>query len=189
MQFRKPFKQAIARGDVDLTFRVWKTPRAKQGSRYNIPPFGSLEVLSVTKVVASSLTKQDVLRSGFTSMQMLLGQLKVEASDPIWRIEFRYLGEELVNQPTRTRLGDKELGEVLSRLEKWDAKGAWTCKTLALVDANPGCRAGDLSVYLELDTPRFKRKVRQLKGLGLTESLEVGYRLSERGKQVLSALT
>ena len=35
----------------------------------------------------------------------------------------------------------------------------------------------------------FKRRVRQLKELGLTESLEVGYRLSPRGADVLARLT
>jgi hypothetical protein len=34
----------------------------------------------------------------------------------------------------------------------------------------------------------FKRRVRQLKELGLTESLEVGYRLSPRGRTVLARL-
>ena len=34
----------------------------------------------------------------------------------------------------------------------------------------------------------FKRRVRQLKELGLTESLEVGYRISPRGEAVLAAL-
>ena len=39
-----------------------------------------------------------------------------------------------------------------------------------------------------MDTSRFKPLVRKLKALGLTESLEVGYRLSPRGAAVLAAL-
>jgi len=42
---------------------------------------------------------------------------------------------------------------------------------------------------VDTDVPRFKRRVRQLKELGLTESLEVGYRLSPRGRAVLKDLT
>lgn len=38
------------------------------------------------------------------------------------------------------------------------------------------------------DTPAFKTHVRKLKALGLTESLEVGYRLSPRGEAVLARL-
>lgn len=39
-----------------------------------------------------------------------------------------------------------------------------------------------------MDVARFKPRVRQLKELGLTESLEVGYRLSPRGRAVLRHL-
>ena len=35
----------------------------------------------------------------------------------------------------------------------------------------------------------FKRRVRQLKELGLTESLDVGYRISPRGRVVLESLS
>jgi hypothetical protein len=38
------------------------------------------------------------------------------------------------------------------------------------------------------ETLPFKLRVRKLKELGLTESLEVGYRLSPRGKAVLQHL-
>ncbi len=40
-----------------------------------------------------------------------------------------------------------------------------------------------------MDKARFKTNVRKLKGLGLTESLEVGYRLSPRGEAVLEFLS
>ena len=54
----------------------------------------------------------------------------------------------------------------------------------------PAVRAGDL--FAEAGYPdmlSFKRDVRRLKELGLTESLTVGYRLSPRGAAVLSALS
>ena len=38
------------------------------------------------------------------------------------------------------------------------------------------------------DMLSFKRDVRRLKELGLTESLEVGYRLSPRGRALLARL-
>ena len=46
----------------------------------------------------------------------------------------------------------------------------------------PGVRAADLAGELGRETLVFKRDVRKLKELGLTESLEVGYRLSPRGR-------
>jgi ribosomal protein S19E (S16A) len=39
-----------------------------------------------------------------------------------------------------------------------------------------------------METLRFKARVRQLKELGLTESLDVGYRLSPRGRALLRRL-
>jgi len=43
----------------------------------------------------------------------------------------------------------------------------------------------DLAASLGRETLPFKRDVRRLKELGLTHSLEVGYRLSPRGRAYL----
>ena len=53
---------------------------------------------------------------------------------------------------------------------------------LGLIADRPGTRAPDLAASLGRETARFKADVRKLKELGLTESLEVGYRLSPRGR-------
>jgi hypothetical protein len=58
---------------------------------------------------------------------------------------------------------------------------------LELIDARPGVRAGDLADSFGMERLAFKADVRKLKALGLTESLEVGYRLSPRGAAYLSA--
>jgi len=52
----------------------------------------------------------------------------------------------------------------------------------------PGVVSTVLAEQLGLDRPSFKLNVRKLKALGLTESLEVGYRLSPRGSALLAAL-
>jgi hypothetical protein len=46
-------------------------------------------------------------------------------------------------------------------------------------------RAPDLAASLGRETLPFERDVRKLKELGLTESLEVRYRLSPRGRAYL----
>ncbi len=48
-------------------------------------------------------------------------------------------------------------------------------------------RPPDLAAGESLDVPRFKRRVRRLKEMGLTISLDVGYRLSPRGRAFLRA--
>jgi Mn-dependent DtxR family transcriptional regulator len=54
-----------------------------------------------------------------------------------------------------------------------------------MIRDRPAARAGDLAPAMGQETQPFKRDVRKLKELGLTESLEVGYRLSPRGRAVL----
>jgi hypothetical protein len=63
--------------------------------------------------------------------------------------------------------------------------GPWTRATLRAIGDNPGRRAPDLAAAFGRETLAFKRDVRKLKELGLTESLEVGYRLSPRGRAFL----
>ena len=188
MQFQKRFKQAIAAGDVTLTFRTWKKPQARRGGRYNIPPYGAIEVTEVDQIGVERLTAKQARQSGFSDKAELVRFLDVEPGDLVWRVALRYLGQQPVNQPERARLSDEELHRTVERLARWDTRVPWTHTALGLIKAHPGRRAGDLAPQLELPLPEFKRKVRQLKGLGLTESLEVGYRLSARGQQVLATL-
>ena len=73
-----------------------------------------------------------------------------------------------------------ELVRRLDRLDRASRHGPWTRATLAIIDRHPATRAGDLAQELGLEMPVFKRDVRKLKELGLTESLDTGYRLSAR---------
>jgi hypothetical protein len=64
--------------------------------------------------------------------------------------------------------------------------GPWTRRVLELIGERPGVRAGDLADTIGMERLSFKTDVRKLKALGLTESLEVGYRLSPRGQAWLA---
>ena len=57
---------------------------------------------------------------------------------------------------------------------------------LGVIAERPATRAPDLAVELGRETAPFKADVRKLKELGLTESLERGYRLSPRGRAYLA---
>ena len=88
------------------------------------------------------------------------------------------------------RLADGDVDAITTRLDRWDAVGSpWTRQYLEMIGANEAVRAPDLAARVGLDVPRFKRRVRQLKGLGLTISLDVGYRLSPRGRAYLRLTT
>jgi len=74
-----------------------------------------------------------------------------------------------------------ELDRRLQRLDRFGRHGPWTAVTLRTIQQHPGTRAADLAASLGRETQPFKIDVRKLKELGLTESLDVGYRLSPRG--------
>ncbi len=56
---------------------------------------------------------------------------------------------------------------------------------LELIAKRPATLAEELAASRGEEKLPFKRRVRRLKELGLTESLEVGYRLSPRGRAYL----
>jgi hypothetical protein len=81
-----------------------------------------------------------------------------------------------------------EIRARLERLDRASSHGPWTTAVLRAIAARPATRAADLAAGFGRDTQPFKLDVRKLKNLGLTISLEVGYRLSPRGEAFLTAI-
>jgi hypothetical protein len=87
---------------------------------------------------------------------------------------------------TMAEEGWAELHGRLARLDRASRHGPWTMAVLRLIGDHPGVRAADLAARVPgRDRASFKADVRKLKELGLTESLEVGYRLSPSGRALL----
>ncbi len=187
MQFTRVFKDGIRAGKVTRSYRVWKKPQARVGGRYNLHPDGVIEVTGISQVPPAGITDEDAAAAGFADAAALRRFLGTRAE--VTLVVFRYLGAGLVGQPERNRLADDELVELIGKLDSMDTRTgtAWTARVLEAIGADPGRRAGDLAPAFDWDTPTFKRQVRKLKALGLTRSLEVGYELSERGRQLLEA--
>ena len=61
-------------------------------------------------------------------------------------------------------------------------------KTLAIIGKHPQIAASQLAKKLGRETLPFKVDVRKLKKLGLTQSFEVGYEISPRGRAYLAAV-
>ncbi len=188
MLFTRAFKERIAAGEITLTYRVWRQPRAKVGGRYNIPPFGAIEVTAVSRTHLGEVTPAEARDAGFEDVDGLRAQLKTPGDTEVYRVAFHFLGSTPVKQPQSHLLAEADLDGMATRLTRMDGDAPWTRRTLTLIGMQPGTRAGDLAPDVGQDTPVFKRNVRKLKALGLTESLEVGYRLSPRGWQVLDAV-
>ena len=71
-------------------------------------------------------------------------------------------------------------------MDRRSRSGAWTQATLRAIAAKPAVRAASLARALGRPRDEFKRDVRKLKNLGLTSSLETGYRLTAKGEALLA---
>ena len=107
--------------------------------------------------------------------------MRLPQSATVTRVEFELTGEPAAKPPPELSVDD-----VVTRLQATDRRSAapWTADVLALILAHPATRAGDLAPRMGWETPAFKANVRNLKRLGLTQSLETGYRLTALGEQV-----
>jgi hypothetical protein len=177
----------IRAGEIDLAFRRWDRPRVLVGTRMRTA-IGLVEVTSVDQV--DGIADADAQRAG-ADRDQLLALMASKAPAPIWRIGLRYAGDDprvaLRAHATLTADARAELLRRLDRLDSASRSGPWTRTVLRLIERHPGRRAPDLAAELGRETQPFKRDVRKLKELGLTESLAVGYRLSPRGEALLGA--
>lgn len=185
MQFLKASIPAIIDGSITLTFRGWTRAQAKIGGRYRT--FGQLiEVDDVSFVDAADITDAEAIMAGDSSAASLIERLGEAAERPIWRIRFHHVGDDdRIERRNDATLDDERRGVIqarLDRLDKASKTGAWTTKTLRLIATYPGVVSTALARRLDADRPAFKINVRKLKELGLTESLEIGYRLSPLGE-------
>jgi len=189
MMIRPAELAAIKAGTVDLAFRRWARPRVVVGTRMRTA-VGVVEVTSVEQVSVSSLRADDARRAGATSLAALKQALAARPDDPAWRIGLAYAGPD-PREVLRSTVPDaEEIAAINARLDRLDAAsaiGPWTRETLDLIDLNPTVRAPDLAAQVGRETPDFKKDVRKLKELGLTESLAIGYLLSPRGEAVVDA--
>jgi hypothetical protein len=183
--FKRAMLEGIAGGSVTLAFRRWERARVRAGTRMRTA-VGLVEVEAVDIVRPGEITDRDARRAGFSSREELFDAFPARARGPIHRLRVRYAGPDpRVELRRRASLSQAELEEIDARLARMDAAsrdGPWTWHTLDLIEANPAVRAAELAASVGSETQPFKRRVRRLKELGLTESLEVGYRLSPRGR-------
>jgi hypothetical protein len=190
MLFRRPELDRIKAGEVTLAFRRWDRRRAKQGGRQRTA-VGELAIGEVTKVDRADLTDDQARRAGYDGLDSLLASLD-RGDGEIWRIELSWVGEDpRVALRERAELSEADLDALVARLERFDSAskhGPWTRATLQLIAERPEVRAADLAGSQGREKLPFKRDVRKLKELGLTESLERGYRLSPRGEALLKRL-
>jgi hypothetical protein len=175
--------ERIVSGEISLVFRRWVRPSVRAGGTLKTP-LGVLAIEALERTEEASLTDEDALRAGHLDRRELLAELSRREGD-LYRIVVRHAGDDpRVALRERAELSDAEVSGLRDRLARFDAasrSGAWTEAALRAIASRPAVLAAKLAKDVGLPTVVFKRNVRKLKELGLTESLEVGYRLSPRG--------
>lgn len=183
MLFRQDILRGIAEGRVTLAFRRWRRPPPADGSSLR-SPVGILRLEHVTVVYEGDITPDDVRRTGMSRDEL---RRSIAGEGTLLRIELRLAGDDPRIALRESRPGRAELDDILAILARKDrsAREPWTLRYLQLIAGQPAVVSHVLAPQVNADVPSFKRRVRQLKELGLTESLDVGYRLSPRGCALL----
>ncbi|UGX85086.1 ASCH domain-containing protein [Phyllobacterium meliloti] len=186
MLFKAQTLEAIARGEVDLAFRRWTRPTVKAGTRLRTT-IGSLIIGAVDMVNPDKLTAEDAKRAGFDNIAALTRNLR-DGDGTLYRIAIAG-----VEADERTALREEPLSQadkvaLMDRLARWDKAAEYVGyhrQILRMIADHPGVVAANLAAQLGVETVKFKRDVRKLKEVGLTISLDIGYRLSPRGQDFL----
>lgn len=186
MLFRRDVLRAIAQGRVTLAFRRWRRSPPGDGATL-LSPVGVLRLDRVTVIDEGDITPADVRRTGLSIEEL---RASIAGEGTLLRIEFHLAGDD-PRITLRERVPEPdEILAVIARLARIDTASAtpWTTRYLQAIAGRPGVVSRVLARQVDAEVPPFKRRVRQLKALGLTESLDVGYRLSPRGRAVLERL-
>jgi hypothetical protein len=189
MLFRQETLRGIESGEVTLAFRRWRRPTVRAGGTLRTRA-GVLAIESVEPVEEEeAITDADARRAGVAGRAELIARLRPEGT--LYRVEFRRLGPDpRIALRQRAELDEEEREAIAARLARLDAAsrhGPWTATVLELIARRPATRAQELAAELGRETAPFKADVRKLKELGLTESLERGYRLSPRGRAYMGS--
>jgi hypothetical protein len=191
--FKKPFWAGLESGAITLTFRRWQKPHVRPGGRYRCHPIGVLEVDAIDHVPVSAITEADAHAAGFASRAALVAYLAelgpLDDATPVYRVALHHGGDgDRAPLALVDALTPDDVAAIAGKLAKLDKRSPWTRETLAIIAKRPRVAASKLAAALGRETAPFKIDVRKLKKLGLTQSFEIGYELSPRGKAFFKTL-
>jgi hypothetical protein len=190
MLFTAATLHGLTEGRVNCTYRRWDVVRPKVGSRFTTSA-GVVEVTSITPADEERLTDQDAADAGFDSVAALVKWTSAKGHGDLYRIGIVLAGPDpRVALRGSDQLAEAEVSALRARLERMDraAEQPWTDSTLRQIQSQPCVVSTELAAEAGQERRTYKLRVRRLKALGLTESLERGYRLSPRGKAYLGHL-
>jgi hypothetical protein len=190
MLFRSHLYDGIRSGAVTVAFRRWKRPTVSAGGTLR-SPVGVLHIDELSVIEPDAVTVADCRAAGFDAPSDVLASLPADPDRQLYRVRFHLAGDDprlaLREQAELTDVDRERIDAQLGRWDRASSDGPWTRRVLDAIGRSPGARSADLAAGLGMDQPVLKRRVRQLKELGLTESLDIGYRLAPRGRAYVLA--
>jgi hypothetical protein len=190
MLFTAATLRGLAGGRVKCTYRRWEDVRPKVGSRFTTA-IGVVEVTSITAADEKQLSEEDAADAGFDSVAALVKWTSAKGRGDLYRVGIVLAGPDpRVALRVSDQLAAADVSALSARLERMDraADQPWTHDTLRQIQRQPGVVSTELAAEAGQERRAYKLRVRRLKALGLTESLERGYRLSPRGQAYLERL-
>jgi hypothetical protein len=190
MQFEPRLRHGLRDGSITVAFRRWQRVQVVAGHEYRTGT-GRVLAESIEVISPGDITPALARAAGFPDVATAVADLRGDPDLPLYCIRFRALDgpdprDELAGT---TSLTDADVAAIASRLARLDAaskRGPWTTEVLEQIAGRPAVSSALLAADLDWDRPDYKLRVRHLKALGLTISLDVGYRLSPRGRAYLA---
>jgi hypothetical protein len=190
MLFQRRFHERIVNGEIRCTVRIWQRTHVKVGGRYALGR-GAVVVDKIYETRLDDITPALARRCGFESLVDLMKVAKHGPGERVFVIDFHYDKAGTRPAPATAAVSAQEIAELIQRLEAMDRRsrgGPWTAATLRAIASRPRVLAARLAASLGRPRDELKRDVRKLKKLGLTFSLEIGYRLTPKGEAVVEAI-
>jgi len=191
VQFEPRLRKGLHDGSITVAFRRWRRSQVVAGHQYRTGQ-GMVLAEAVDVIAPGDITPELARAAGFADAPAAVADLRGDPGLPLYCVRFRALDgpdprDELAGTATLT---GEEAAAISTRLARMDAaskRGPWTAAVLAQIAERPAVSSVYLAETLDWERPDFKLHVRRLKALGLTISLDVGYRLSPRGAAYLAS--
>jgi hypothetical protein len=90
MQFEKRLREAVRRGEITCSVRIWMRPHVKVGGRYKMEE-GQIEVDAILPIEMADITPALARESGFKGVVDLLKVAKHGPGENVYLVRFHYI--------------------------------------------------------------------------------------------------
>lgn len=190
MQFEQRLRDGLRDGSITVAFRRWRRLQVVAGHQYRTGA-GLVRAESVDTITPADITLALAKAAGYASIEAAVADLRGDPDLPLYCIRFRRLDNpdprnQLAHAADLSADDVQAIGKRLARMDAASKRGPWTIAVLNQIASQPAVSSALLAPQLDWDRPDYKLHVRRLKELGLTLSLDVGYRISPRGAAYLA---